>query len=1074
MSVRLFSLLALGFSTLAAFAQPRIQPVLLTGNVPDVAECHDILTQEILDSVNAAALDPGKAFEQWRRDHRNMMEASPVVECESKLWKALRHKSSSISNIATVPPDSDHLTLKPSDLATQQMVHAFAASVGTNIDLANGVTDYQGEVQLAVNPNNPLQIVAGANTFFRDPSSNCQSPKGGTSKTYGTQALYGSTDGGATWTYKCSPWPASVNGGVSGAAYFFGSDPAMAWDSSGNAYAVYMLISQNNNGSSSGASIVIARSTDSGSNWTSLGTIVDNIANTSSFDDKELVDIDQSPGPSSTLSHPGRIYVVWDENNVERVAHSDNGTAWTIVVLPTVGVGQYDIGGNVKVGPDGTVYVIWNRLIYTGNTQTGEETVFSKSVDGGTTWSTPVTVATEALLSFGTNGLPPAQDQRGINAFGSLTLDGNSSSAYYGRLYVAFSDFPSGTTSGTNTNTYITESTDGGSTWSARVKVNDDSGTATQFFPWAAVDQSDGSLNLAWYDTRADVNNTRAQFYYARSINGGASFEPNILVTDNGATGWSNAVNYSDENSIDNFDYNANQYGDYAGIVAVNRKVYPLWTDTRQFYPSVPMTGQLIEDVATATIVNCSAPSSVSNVTVGANCSTPSVVVTWTGGGWGTNATGGTYSVYRSTTSSFPGGSPIASGLSTTTYSDTTGIAGTTYYYFVTATNNCPGTALTPMTATTAASASIVFPAGGVPPTAVVSGTATICGNGSTTISAALTGTAPWKLTWSDGYVQSGITVSPATRLVSPSVNTIYTATSVSDANCTGSPSGSASITVSSPITVNPSSIPSGVMNTHYTTTFSTSGGSGGMTFGVTGTLPSGLTLSGNTLSGTPTQAGASFPITITATDANGCTGSRAYTLTIALPAGSAPTLLVATATSTQSVSLIWTPVDQTNHYEIARGSGPLGALIGTSATNTYTDTASLSPSTTYIYHVRAISNSQVASAYSALDIATTIVFTDDPLVANTTTVKATHILELRTAVNAVRTAAGVGTVTFTDASLSGIPIKTTHIQELRNALAFGRSVLGLPTLTYANTLTSGGTTPVHAVDITEIRNGVK
>ena len=49
-----------------------------------------------------------------------------------------------------------------------------------------------------------------------------------------------------------------------------------------------------------------------------------------------------------------------------------------------------------------------------------------------------------------------------------------------------------------------------------------------------------------------------------------------------------------------------------------------------------------------------------------------------------------------------------------------------------------------------------------------------------------------------------------------------------------------------------------------------------------TGTLPTGINLDPATgvLSGTPTQTG-SFPITVTATDSNGCAGNQAYTLTV-------------------------------------------------------------------------------------------------------------------------------------------------------------------------------------------------
>jgi len=41
--------------------------------------------------------------------------------------------------------------------------------------------------------------------------------------------------------------------------------------------------------------------------------------------------VDTSSGQAH--SHTNRIYVIWDENNSERVAHSDDGTTWTTVVI---------------------------------------------------------------------------------------------------------------------------------------------------------------------------------------------------------------------------------------------------------------------------------------------------------------------------------------------------------------------------------------------------------------------------------------------------------------------------------------------------------------------------------------------------------------------------------------------------------------------------------------------------------------------------------------------------------------------------------------------------------------------
>lgn len=82
------------------------------------------------------------------------------------------------------------------------------------------------------------------------------------------------------------------------------------------------------------------------------------------------------------------------------------------------------------------------------------------------------------------------------------------------------------------------------------------------------------------------------------------------------------------------------------------------------------------------------------------------------------------------------------------------------------------------------------------PPTAVVSGGGTVCAGSDGTIQAALTGTAPFSLTWSDGVVQGGVAGFVAQRTVRPAATTTYSVTSVQDASCSGSATGSATVTV--------------------------------------------------------------------------------------------------------------------------------------------------------------------------------------------------------------------------------------------------------------------------------------
>src|SRR5207249_3485180 len=92
-------------------------------------------------------------------------------------------------------------------------------------------------------------------------------------------------------------------------------------------------------------------------------------------------------------------------------------------------------------------------------------------------------------------------------------------------------------------------------------------------------------------------------------------------------------------------------------------------------------------------------------------------------------------------------------------------------------------------------------------------------------------------------------------------------------------------------ITLSATTFPNGTVNVAYpATTITQTGGAGTTTFAVTsGALPSGMSLSsGGTVSGTPTHTGA-FTFTVTATDANGCTGFRGYSLTIG--GNTAPTI---------------------------------------------------------------------------------------------------------------------------------------------------------------------------------------
>jgi len=97
--------------------------------------------------------------------------------------------------------------------------------------------------------------------------------------------------------------------------------------------------------------------------------------------------------------------------------------------------------------------------------------------------------------------------------------------------------------------------------------------------------------------------------------------------------------------------------------------------------------------------------------------------------------------------------------------------------------------------------------------------------------------------------------------------------------------------------------------------------------------------------------------------------------------------------------------------------------------------------------------------------------WTDNPIQANVTTIKAAHIIELRNAINNLRDRNGINPFSWTDLTLTQQSsfIKAVHINELRNAI---EAVIGFRTWT-DGTL-QAGVTSVKAVHINELRLAVE
>lgn len=241
------------------------------------------------------------------------------------------------------------------------------------------------------------------------------------------------------------------------------------------------------------------------------------------------------------------------------------------------------------------------------------------------------------------------------------------------------------------------------------------------------------------------------------------------------------------------------------------------------------------------------------------------------------------------------------------------------------------------------------------------------------------------------------------------------------------------------------------------------------ITWGITGGM---ITAGQGTTSMTFTPTGTSVALTATQVKTNGCGITTSKTVATACAALAPPTNVLATATTSTNVLVTWTTSGATSYnvYRTPNGTTTPYTQVATGVVGTsYNDPAS--PGTGYLYKVRSVSGTE--SGDSNVDYAITFSFTDPALSAGVTLIKAVHITELRTAVNLVRAAAGIGAGAFGETITAGVtPARASHIDELRQFLDFARinANVGKSAAVYSRPTLTPGSTVITIADITELR----
>ena len=274
------------------------------------------------------------------------------------------------------------------------------------------------------------------------------------------------------------------------------------------------------------------------------------------------------------------IFVSWtnlllDGTTQIKASVSTDGAA--TFATPVV-VGVNGEGSQVAVDNNDSVFAVWQD---NGQVFTGTNLVVSRSDDGGATWGAGGVDQNRiaAVVLAGEDRICDGQPARAL--FGDIRLNhhphlavDNSGGLNDGQLYVVWNDGRNG-----DADIFISRSPDNGLTWSAPLRVNQDTfrNGLDQFFPAVCVDDM-GQIEVIFYDRRDDPGNFAIHVYQATSSDGGLTWTERRLTPTSFLPPYISPP--SDPNIPDC------SFGPENQIVCNSGETYAVWTDARNSYDS--------------------------------------------------------------------------------------------------------------------------------------------------------------------------------------------------------------------------------------------------------------------------------------------------------------------------------------------------------------------------------------------------------------------------------------------------------------------------------------------------------
>ena len=454
-----------------------------------------------------------------------------------------------------------------------------------NVNTDTDLSAPHNETTIAVNPTNPLNIIASANDYQLTLSS------GGTVKETIFSRAHVTFDGGQTWT----TYP------INDKNYSATGDPAVAFDASGTAYlsTLGFLFSQGRF-CCTNPDILVAHSTDGGKTWSTPERVASGTGTFSSpgiFNDKEYVTAWGSGNAivTWTVFNDGKGGITINNPIFDAVTH-DGGKTWT-TGTEISGSAPFCIGAQggtacdqdqfsvPTVASDGSIRVAFESL---ANSTTGRDQYLVVKVDPTTGQRIAGPYQVAQLIDGFTDypidaeGRQTYQDsQFRTNSAGNITSDPTNPS----HLAVVWSDMRNSTLPApsdpylakTNSDIIVSQSFNSGLTWSTPTVLP---ASGDQFMPWGAYDAR-GKLHIGYFDRSYDSANHKFGYTLASETTAGSLNFTFTQVTTTLSDPTQGDRWFSGTTVNSNFPHPSSFIGDYSGINVGANGVVLLWTDMR-------------------------------------------------------------------------------------------------------------------------------------------------------------------------------------------------------------------------------------------------------------------------------------------------------------------------------------------------------------------------------------------------------------------------------------------------------------------------------------------------------------